>query len=60
MNYYWDETEVDEKLQRAIRPSARAVYELTQEKNISLRNAAYVIALKRVISAMKDRGEITL
>lgn len=59
-NYYWDEEEVDEKLQRAMRPAARAVYEVASEKETSLRNAAYISALKRVIGAMKDRGEITL
>lgn len=59
-NYYWTEEEVDAKLQRAMRPAANDVYQMAQEKNTNLRNAAYVIALKRVISAMKDRGEITL
>lgn len=59
-NYYWDEEEVDQKLQKAMRPAANAVFQLAKEKGSNLRNGAYVIALKRVISAMKDRGEITL
>ena len=34
----------------------RAVYELAQDKNLTMRDAAYVIAINRVAQAVKSRG----
>lgn len=56
-NYYWEEEEVDIKLCKKITDSTNNVYETAMELKTHLRNAAYVIAMKRVLNAMKDRGE---
>jgi glutamate dehydrogenase/leucine dehydrogenase len=56
-NYYWDEDEVDTKLHTKITHAANTVFEMANEKNTHLRNAAYIVAMKRVLDAMKDRGE---
>jgi glutamate dehydrogenase/leucine dehydrogenase len=58
MNFYWEEKEVDEKLHKKITHAASSVYETTQEYSCSLRSAAYIIAMKRILDAMHDRGEI--
>jgi glutamate dehydrogenase (NAD(P)+) len=34
----------------------RAVYELAEEKNLYMRNAAYIIAINRVAHAVRLRG----
>ena len=34
----------------------KAVYEMSKAKNVSLREAAYLVAIKRVADAMKLRG----
>ena len=34
----------------------KAVYEMSVEKKVSLREAAYLVAIKRVADAMKLRG----
>ncbi|MFK7780306.1 MAG: Glu/Leu/Phe/Val dehydrogenase [Candidatus Gracilibacteria bacterium] len=56
-NYYWNEEEVDEKLRIKITHSTNSVYEKAAEIKTHLRNAAYIIAMKRVLDAMKDKGE---
>lgn len=58
MNYFWGEDEVFEKLKAAMTKAFRAVYELSVEKNLYMRDAAYIIAIKRVASAIKLRGWI--
>ena len=56
MNYFWPKEEVLEKLDAAMTKAFRAVYELAQEKNLYMRDAAYVIAINRVAEAVKVRG----
>jgi len=58
MNYYWDKTEVLDKLEYAMTKAFSAVYELSKEKNLYMRDAAYVIAIERVANAVKHRGWI--
>ena len=58
MNYYWEEAEVDEKLHKKITSAAASVFATAQENTCSLRDAAYIIAMKRIFDAMKDRGEV--
>ncbi|HBU12357.1 MAG TPA: glutamate dehydrogenase [Clostridiales bacterium] len=56
MNYFWSREEVLEKLEYAMTNAFTAVNELAQEKKLSLRDAAYVIAINRVVNAVKLRG----
>jgi len=62
-NYYWEEKEVYQKLERLMRKAYGAVmaeYQKlkTGQPKINTRKAAYAIALRRVVAAMKLRGEI--
>jgi glutamate dehydrogenase (NAD(P)+) len=56
MNYFWDKAEVLEKLEYKMTQAFRAVYELAKEKDLYMRDAAYVIAINRVANAVKLRG----
>ncbi len=56
MNYFWDKDEVLEKLERNMTNAFRAVYKLAQEKQLYMRDAAYIIAINRVANATKLRG----
>lgn len=56
MNYYWEKDEVLEKLNKKMTSAYKAVSELAKEKNLYMRDAAYVIAIKRVANACKLRG----
>ena len=57
-NFYWEEDEIDNKLNKKIKKAAKEVFEASKKYNTDLRSAAYTIAIKRVIDAMKDRGEV--
>ncbi|MCL2698465.1 MAG: Glu/Leu/Phe/Val dehydrogenase [Oscillospiraceae bacterium] len=59
MNYFWDKDEVLEKLEHKMTEAFRAVYNLAQEKSVYMRDAAYMIAIERVASAVKLRGWVT-
>ena len=56
MNYFWSYDEVIEKLNTSMSKAFRAVYELSKERNIYMRDAAYIIAIDKVHKAMKQRG----
>ncbi len=56
--YYWTAEEVYEQLDRKMTAAYHAVYETSKEYNINMRQAAYVIAVKRVVEAMRARGWI--
>ncbi|MDL2237394.1 Glu/Leu/Phe/Val dehydrogenase [Christensenellaceae bacterium OttesenSCG-928-K19] len=56
MNYFWSKEEVLEKLEYSMTNAFAAVNELAQDKKLSLRDAAYVIAINRVVDAVKLRG----
>ncbi len=54
--YYWDEAEVYAKLDKRISAAYRSVLNTSREYNINMRQAAYVLAVKRVVEAMRIRG----
>ena len=56
MNYFWGFDEVLEKLGYSMSKAFRSVYELSKERNVYLRDAAYMIAIDRVNKAVKQRG----
>ncbi len=56
MNYFWSKEEVLEKLEAAMVKAFEAVYAVSEERKIYMRDAAYVIAINRVASAVKSRG----
>ena len=58
MNYFWSREEALEKLNFAMSKAFRAVYELAKEKNLYMRDAAYIISINRVAHAVKMRGWI--
>jgi glutamate dehydrogenase (NAD(P)+) len=53
---YWDEDEVNNRLQRMISKAAGRVIEVAEERKLSMRKAAYVVAVQRVVDALKARG----
>lgn len=56
MNYFWPKEEVFEKLDFKMTTAFHAVHNLAQEKNLYMRDAAYMIAIDRVANACKLRG----
>jgi len=56
MNYYWEKDEVFGKLDVKMTSAFQSVLEFARAKNVSLREAAFSIAVSRVVQACKDRG----
>ncbi len=56
MNYFWEKDEVLGKLDVKMTSAYLAVSDLAKNKKLFMRDAAYVIAVDRVVQACKDRG----
>lgn len=54
--YFWDETEVRERLDKKMTAAYHSVLNTSREYKINMRQAAYVRAVERVVEAMKLRG----
>jgi glutamate dehydrogenase len=55
-NYYWDAHDVLQKVDSRMTAAFTAVHERAQREQVSLRDAAYVIAVERVAHACRERG----
>lgn len=53
---YWEEDEVNERLQVKIDKEANAIFDLAEEKKISLRTAAYLQGVSRIAGAITEQG----
>ena len=53
---YWAEGDVNERLQERIEAAADRVADAAEENGLRLREAAYVVALRRLAQAALDRG----
>ncbi|MFQ6059798.1 MAG: Glu/Leu/Phe/Val dehydrogenase [Thermoplasmata archaeon] len=57
-NYYWDEEEVHEKLDKKMTKGFHTVLTTSRKQNVHMRTAAYMVAVERVVQAMRLRGWI--
>lgn len=55
-NYYWEEKEVHEKLDRKMTESFHRVVSTSKKHKVDMRTAAYMVSVARVAEAMKLRG----
>ena len=55
MNYFWDKDEVLSKLDRVMTSAPRGIRPVRRQE-LQHRDAAYVIAIERVVKAVKSRG----
>lgn len=55
-SYFWTEAEINQKLERIMRHAFEAVWQVAQDKHVSLRTAAYIVAATRVLEARALRG----
>jgi glutamate dehydrogenase (NAD(P)+) len=54
--YYWEEKEVHERLDRKMTAAYHAVLNASKSYKVNMRQAAYVVAVQRVVEAMQLRG----
>ncbi len=58
MNFYWPREEVFEKLNTNMTTAFGAVLDMSLSQNVSMRDAAYMVAIHKVVKAMELRGWI--
>jgi len=58
MNYYWEEAEVLQKLEKIMVDAFNGVWATKEKYNIDMRTAAFVRAVERVAEGMKARGGV--
>ena len=55
-SFFWEEDEVNQRLHRIMTNAFAEVSQTAQDRKMSLRDAAYVVGVGRVIDAIKTRG----
>jgi len=58
MNFYWTKEEVHEKLDTKMTSAFAAVLDMSLKEKVSMRDAAYMVSIARVVKAMELRGWI--
>jgi glutamate dehydrogenase len=56
MNYYWTKQEVLERLDTKMTQAFNAVLDMSEKEKVYMRDAAYMVAIDRVVKAMQLRG----
>ena len=56
-NYFWSREEVQAKLKLKMETALAGVLHSAEEHHVMLRTGAYVVAMERILEAMKVRGE---
>ncbi|MGZ9711670.1 Glu/Leu/Phe/Val family dehydrogenase [Glaciimonas sp. GNP009] len=55
-SFFWTEDEINLRLTRIMREAFTSVWQLAEEKKVSLRTAAFIMACTRVLQAREMRG----
>jgi glutamate dehydrogenase len=58
MNFYWTKEEVLQRLDSKMTQAFQSVLEMSEKEKIYMRDAAYMVAIDRVVKAMELRGWI--
>ena len=58
MNYYWGRDEVLSRLDEKMTNAFQSVYDMHEKEGVFMRDAAYMVAINRVVKAMQLRGWI--
>jgi glutamate dehydrogenase (NAD(P)+) len=58
MNFYWTQKEVLERLDDKMTQAFESVLEMSESEKVYMRDAAYMVAIARVVKAMELRGWI--
>lgn len=56
LGYFWTEERVNRRADRVMKQAFESVYQASKKYNVSMRIAAYIVAIDKVASTMKLRG----
>ena len=59
MNFYWSKEEVLERLDQKMTSAFNSVFDRHEQEKVYMRDAAYMVAIDRVVKAMELRGWLT-
>ena len=59
MNFYWSKEEVLERLDQKMTSAFNSVVDRSEKEKVYMRDAAYMVAIDRVVKAMDLRGWLT-
>jgi glutamate dehydrogenase (NAD(P)+) len=55
-SYFWNEEEINSRLSHIMTQALEAVWQVANERKVSLRTATYIVACSRVLEARDLRG----
>ena len=55
-SFFWDEDEINRRLVRIMSEAFHAVWKVAQDKQVSLRTAAFIVACQRILHTRQLRG----
>ena len=55
-SFFWTEEEINQRLTRIMREAFAGVWQVAEDKKVSIRTAAFIIACTRVLQAREVRG----
>lgn len=55
-SFFWSEEEINARLENIMMKAFDAIWQMAQERNVSIRTAAFIIACQRVLAARERRG----
>ena len=55
-SFFWSEDEINARLVRIMKEAFAGVWEVAQDKRVSLRTATFIVACKRILQARELRG----
>ena len=55
-HYYWEQAKVEGNLEKQMTNAFKKVWQTKQKQNCNLRTAAYLVAVERLVKALKVRG----
>ena len=56
MGYYWTEERVNRRADRLMKSAFDTVFENSNKFNVSMRTAAYIVAIEKVATTQRLRG----
>ena len=55
-SFFWSEDEINQRLQRIMVEALGSAWDMSEQRGVTLRTGAYIIACERVLGAMELRG----
>jgi glutamate dehydrogenase (NAD(P)+) len=55
-SFFWSEDEINQRLQRIMQDALASAWDISEQRGVTLRTSAFIIACTRVLEAMESRG----